>query len=152
MRMPPAFTCGIRIIEKLESHVWQLHILGATFRSEAIGIKTDETLEVEPIQISEKRSSIKDLGYLREGPINEFLQENKLDGRLKERELIRNWEEVTGKMVARATHSIYIKNRTLFVEVRSSFVKNKLLMIQDGLIQALNSSVNEELIDKIVIQ
>lgn len=84
--------------------------------------------------------------------IQEFLKENKLDTKLKERELIGNWEEVTGKMVARSTHSIYIRNRTLFVEVRSSVVKNELMMIREGLIQALNSRTGAVIIDKIMIK
>ena len=84
--------------------------------------------------------------------INEFLKENNLDYKLKERELISNWEEVTGRMVARATHSLYIKNRTLFVEVRSSVIKNELVMIREGLIKALNTSIGEELITSIVIK
>jgi predicted nucleic acid-binding Zn ribbon protein len=84
--------------------------------------------------------------------INEFLKVNRLDTRLKERELIRKWEEVTGKMVARSTQLIYIKDRTLYVEVRSSVIKNELIMIRDGLVQALNNSVGEELIEKIVIK
>ena len=84
--------------------------------------------------------------------IREFLHENKLDTKLKERELIRHWEEVTGKMVARSTHSIYIRNRTLFVEVRSSVVKNELMMIRDGLMDALNSRTGAHLIDNIVIK
>jgi len=84
--------------------------------------------------------------------IREFLQENQLDTKLKERELIRHWEEVTGKMVARSTHSIYIKNRTLFVEVRSSVVKNELMMIREGLVDTLNSISGDTLIDKIVIR
>lgn len=83
--------------------------------------------------------------------INQFLKENKLDKKLKERELISNWESITGKMIARATHSIYIRNRTLFVEVRSSVIKNELVMIKEGLIQALNNSVEEELITDIRI-
>ena len=84
--------------------------------------------------------------------IKEFLKENKLDSKLKERELIANWESVTGKMVANATHDIYIKNRTLFVEVRSSVVKNELMMIRDGLITALNKSIGEDVISNIVIK
>ena len=84
--------------------------------------------------------------------INEFLKENKLDSKLKERELINNWEDVTGKMIARATHNIYIKDRTLFVEVRSSVIKNELVMIKEGLIQALNKSIGENLINNIVVK
>lgn len=84
--------------------------------------------------------------------IKEFLRENRLDGKLMERELIRNWENVTGKMVARSTHNIYIKDRTLFVEIRSSVIKNELSMIREGLVKALNESVGQDLIDEIRIK
>lgn len=84
--------------------------------------------------------------------LKEFLHENKLDKKLRERELIKNWEEVTGKMVSRYTHSLYIKDRTLYVEVRSSVVRNELGMIREGLVKALNNSVGHNLIDKIIIK
>jgi len=84
--------------------------------------------------------------------IREFLQENRLDHKLKERELIRNWEEVAGKMVSRSTHNIYIKNRILYVEIRSSVIKNELSMIREGLVSALNESVDQNLIDEIRIR
>jgi hypothetical protein len=84
--------------------------------------------------------------------IKEFLKENRLDGKLKERELIRNWENVTGKMVSRSTHNIYLKDRTLFVEIRSSVIKNEISMIREGLVKALNDSVGQNLIDEIRIK
>ena len=80
------------------------------------------------------------------------LKEQGLDVKLKELELIKAWENVIGKNVANATTDLYIKNRKLFVHVRSSIIRNELMLIKAGLIQALNKEVNEKIIDDIVIR
>ena len=84
--------------------------------------------------------------------IRQVLKENNLDGRLKEYELVNSWEKVIGKSVANATTDIYIRNRKLFVKVRSSVIRNELLMIREGLVRALNREVRANIIDDIVVR
>ncbi|MBI9058359.1 DUF721 domain-containing protein [Labilibaculum sp. DW002] len=84
--------------------------------------------------------------------IQQVLKENNLDGKLKEYELVTSWEKVIGKTVANATTDIYIRNRKLFVKVRSSVIRNELLMIKDGLIKALNREVQANIIDDIIVR
>jgi len=80
------------------------------------------------------------------------LKEQGLDVKLKELELIKAWENVIGKNVANATTDLYIRNRKLFVHVRSSIVRSELMLIKTGLIQALNKEVKDKIIDDIVIR
>lgn len=80
------------------------------------------------------------------------LKEQGLDTKLKELELIKARENVIGKNVANATTNLYIKNRKLFVQVRSSIVRNELMLIKTGLIQALNKEVGDNIIDDIVVR
>ena len=80
------------------------------------------------------------------------LKEQGLDVKLKELELIKAWENVIGTNVANATTDLYIKNRKLFVHVRSSIVRNELMLIKTGLILALNKEVEGKIIDDIVIR
>lgn len=84
--------------------------------------------------------------------IEQVLKENNLDGKLKEYRLVSSWEKVIGKTVANATTDIYIRNRKLFVKVRSSVIRNELLMIKDGLIKALNREVQANIIDDIIVR
>jgi predicted nucleic acid-binding Zn ribbon protein len=84
--------------------------------------------------------------------IAEYLDQSGLTARLKERELIRSWDEVVGKTISRTTQSIYIKDRKLIVTIRSSVVRNELLMIRDGLRDELNRRTGANLIDEIVIR
>ena len=84
--------------------------------------------------------------------VKTILKEQGLDVKLKELELIKTWEKVIGKNVANATTDLYIKNRKLFVQVRSSIVRSELMLIKTGLIEALNKEVGEKIIDDIVVR
>jgi hypothetical protein len=84
--------------------------------------------------------------------VSELLKELHIDHKLKEIRLINSWEEILGKNVARATTNLFIKNRTLFVSLKSSVVRNELMMLKTGIIKALNDKAGEMLIDEIILK
>ncbi len=84
--------------------------------------------------------------------IKEYLKAFKIDDKLKEVQLIKSWESVVGKTVARSTDNIYINNRKLFVKLRSSVIRNELFMLREGLVKALNDKVGEKIIDEIILR
>ncbi len=84
--------------------------------------------------------------------IEEVFRSSGIDRKLKERELVRQWDEVVGITVARSTDSIYISDRKLFVKVRSAIIRNELQMIREGLRLELNRRIGETLIDEVIIR
>ena len=84
--------------------------------------------------------------------IQEYLKALKIDDKLKEVKLIKSWDEVVGKTIARSTNEIFIKNRKLFVKLNSSVIRNELFMLREGLKKALNDKVGEEVIDEIILK
>ncbi len=84
--------------------------------------------------------------------VKEYLKAFKIDDKLKEVKLIKSWEEVVGKNIARSTNNIYIKNRKLFVKLNSSVIRNELFMLREGLKKALNDKAGEEIIDEIILK
>ncbi len=84
--------------------------------------------------------------------VNEYLKALNIDGKLKEVRLIRSWDEVVGKTIARSTREIFIKDRKLFVKLNSSIIRNELFMLRDGLKKALNDRAGEILIDEIILK
>ncbi len=84
--------------------------------------------------------------------IGEILKEYQIDRKLKERDLIRQWEEVAGINVSRSTSAIYIREGTLYVSIRSSVIRNELIWIRDELRKELNRRAGEELIRELVIR
>jgi predicted nucleic acid-binding Zn ribbon protein len=84
--------------------------------------------------------------------IEELLQSTGIDQKLKERELVRQWDDVVGVTIARSTESIYISDRKLIVKIRSSIIRNELMMIRDGLRTELNRRIGQVIIDEVVIR
>ena len=84
--------------------------------------------------------------------LKSYTREKKLDRKLTELDLIKSWESVMGKTVARYTGNLYIQNNTLFVETTSSIVRNELLMMKEEIRLRLNEVVGVELIKTIIFK
>lgn len=84
--------------------------------------------------------------------LKNYTHENKLDRKLSELDLIKSWESVLGKTVARYTGNLYIQNSTLFVETTSPIVRNELLMMKEEIRVRLNEVAGSELIKTIIFR
>ena len=84
--------------------------------------------------------------------LKSYVQENNLERKLNELDLIKSWESVMGKTVSRYTGNLYIQNSTLFVETTSPIVRNELLMMKEEIRVRLNEVVGEELIKVIIFR
>lgn len=84
--------------------------------------------------------------------LRSYTRENNLDRKLIELDLIKSWEAVMGKTVARYTGNLYIQNSTLFVETTSPIVRNELLMMKEEIRVRLNEIAGLELIKSIVFR
>ena len=80
------------------------------------------------------------------------MKQNGLEEKLAEVRAVRAWEELLGKTVARYTKNLHVKNKTLFVSLSSSIVRNEIMMIRDELIKRLNEKAGRKIIDKIVVK
>lgn len=81
-----------------------------------------------------------------------YTKENRLDRKLHELDLVKSWEMVMGKVVARYTSNVYIQNSTLFVETTSPIVRNELLMMREEIRLKLNELAGEELVKAIIFR
>jgi predicted nucleic acid-binding Zn ribbon protein len=84
--------------------------------------------------------------------ILEYLRELRIDRKLKEVELVSQWESVMGKIVANRTKQIYVKNHILYLQVTSSVLKTELLMMRQDIIDRLNENAGERIVEQIVIR
>ena len=84
--------------------------------------------------------------------IKDYLKEAQIEGKLKEIQVVNSWEELVGKVIARRTNRIYIKNGKLYLHMNSSIVKNELLMHREGIIERINTNAGEEIVKEIVIR
>ena len=84
--------------------------------------------------------------------VNEYLKALNIDGKLKEVRLIKSWDDIVGKTIARSTKEIFIRDRILFVKLSSSVIRNELFMLREGLKKALNDRAGEILIEEIILK
>jgi predicted nucleic acid-binding Zn ribbon protein len=84
--------------------------------------------------------------------LQEFLRENKLDVKLRERGLIDSWEELMGKTISRATKKIYIKEGKLFIVISSSVIRNELYMLKQEIVKKLNEKAGEDIITELILR
>jgi len=60
-------------------------------------------------------------------------------------------EAIIGKQIARATSSIYIKDGTLHVHLKSSIVRNELFMMRNDIIRVMNQQVGRSVVKAIIL-
>ncbi len=84
--------------------------------------------------------------------ISEILKRDHLDHKMLENRVVRSWEKVIGKTVARATNQIFMNNGTLYVSINSSVMRNELLMLRDKIMYALNNEVGHQVVTAMVIR
>jgi predicted nucleic acid-binding Zn ribbon protein len=84
--------------------------------------------------------------------LKSYIEENKLDGKLSELDLIKSWEEVMGKTVSRYTKNLFIHNKVLFVDTSSPIIRTELLMMKEEIRSRLNETAGSEVIKSIVFR
>lgn len=95
-----------------------------------------------------RKSNTQKLGEV----VREYLHQMMIEGKLKEVGIVRSWEELMGKAVATRTKNIYIKNKTLFIELKSSVLRNELFMMRQSIIDKINERAGEVVIEKMVVK
>ncbi len=86
------------------------------------------------------------------GVIQEYIEALGHQRKIKEVNLISSWEQIVGKLVARHTNQIYIKNGVLFVYIDSSVIRNELIMIREQIMHRMNEHAGSEIITKVMLR
>ena len=84
--------------------------------------------------------------------LQDYIKEMNLDGKLSEIGVINSWEEIVGKAISSRTSNIYIKDKVLYVNLKSSVVRNELLMLRQALKDKINERAGREVIKDIVLR
>lgn len=95
-----------------------------------------------------KRTQSEQIGQV----LRAFLRQYGLESPLNEHRLLESWNEVAGDVVARYTGEMFIKNQCLYVTVKSSIMRNELMMIRKSLVDKLNANVGAQVITDIVFK
>ncbi len=84
--------------------------------------------------------------------LREYREAMNIDDRLKEVSLVRSWEAIAGKAIARRTNKVYMKDGKLYIYLNSSVVRNELMMSRESLKERLNQQAGEEIVKEIILR
>lgn len=84
--------------------------------------------------------------------MQDYIREMNLGSKLREVSIIESWEEMVGKAIASRTSRVYIKEDVLYVNLKSSVVRNELMLIREALRQKINEKAGGEYIREIVFK
>lgn len=84
--------------------------------------------------------------------IQDYLKAMKMHGKLREVNLIGQWEKQVGPTITKATKEIYVKDKKLFVWLNSSVIRNELMLIREPLKNKLNELAGSDVITEIVFR
>jgi predicted nucleic acid-binding Zn ribbon protein len=90
--------------------------------------------------------------YTLKEAIQDLIKAYDLSGRLSESRILQSWEDVTGRVIARHTQSLYIRNKILYVKLDSPALKNELLFARQKIVDMLNNAVGEKVVEDIIFR
>ncbi len=93
-----------------------------------------------------RQSEVSSLGEA----IDAYLSAYRLKDRYQEAGIIVSWAELMGAPIAHYTKQIFIKEKTLFVEISSAPLKNELLMSKNQIIKILNQNAEGSLVEEVI--
>ena len=83
--------------------------------------------------------------------IHELLSKYKLQEKLNEKRLINSWEMLMGKVIAKRTKELSLKDKKLFIKLTSSTLRQELSFSKEKIITLLNDEVGEKIVEEIVL-
>ena len=84
--------------------------------------------------------------------IRKLLKNQKLEGRLKELDVLKLSEELLGKNLIKYINDLSVKNGTLIIKVKSAVVRNELSYQKSEIIKKINEQVGNEILKEIILK
>lgn len=81
--------------------------------------------------------------------IDKLMKAYRLDGKLKEIDVIESWGEMMGIAVANRTKKIQIRNKTLFLTMDSAVMRDELSYGKTVIIERVNQKAGFEIINDV---
>ena len=63
-----------------------------------------------------------------------------------------SWEKVVGNMIDRHTSELKLKDKTLFVKLDSSALRNELMMARTKIAESINKELGKKIVDDIIFR
>ena len=82
--------------------------------------------------------------------IDQMLEKYRLRNRFDQSYVVAHWDKIMGSAIATRTKTVYIKDRTLFLQIESAPLRNELFRAKSKIIELINREMNNNLVDEVV--
>lgn len=84
--------------------------------------------------------------------IDKLIRSYGLESKMQELDVMSEWENIVGKMIARHTKDIQIRNKILYITLDSAPLKHELLMSKTRIIELVNEKSGKMLVEDVFIK
>ena len=84
--------------------------------------------------------------------IDKLMRSYGLESKMQELDVMSEWENIVGKMIARHTKDIQIRNKILYITLDSAPLKQELLMNRTRIIELVNEKSGKQLVQDVFIK
>lgn len=84
--------------------------------------------------------------------LEQLIKAYRWSGKMDEMKVRDSWGIVVGKMIDRHTTQVQLKEKTLFVKLDSSALRNELMMARSKIAASINKEVGKKVIDDIIFR
>jgi predicted nucleic acid-binding Zn ribbon protein len=82
--------------------------------------------------------------------IDQMLDKYRLRNRFDQSYVVAHWEKIMGSAIATRTKTVYIKEKTLFLQIESAPLRNELFRAKAKIIELINREMGSELLEEVV--
>ena len=86
------------------------------------------------------------------GVIKRLLKNQKLEGRLKELDVLNNCEEVLGKNLMKYISNLSFRDGILVIKIKSAVVRNELSYQKNEILKKINQKTAKEIVKEIILK
>lgn len=84
--------------------------------------------------------------------VNQMLRAYGLGEKLDEMSLIKSWEDIVGKMIAKHTKDIYFRHGNLYIILDSAPLRQELSYAKTRLVEKLNQHAGKQMVKEIFLK
>jgi predicted nucleic acid-binding Zn ribbon protein len=82
--------------------------------------------------------------------IDQMLEKYRLRNRFDQSYVVAHWDKIMGSAIATRTKSVYIKDRTLFLQIESAPLRSELFRAKAKIIELINREMGSDLLEEVV--
>lgn len=82
--------------------------------------------------------------------IEQMLDRYKLRNRFDQSYVVAHWDKIMGTTIASRTKKIFIKDRSLYLQIESAPLRNELVRAKSKIIELINREMKSDLINEVI--